>query len=126
MKGPPPFHRPKYPTSSVNPAVLAELYRPQPIVRWVTPPNPAETETLKVTDLLALAPVKLNGVKSLVTKLNCVFAGIVKVTEPPVSAPPPVATLAVTRFPLVSYELQCNCAKAGSAAAHNESGKYLR
>src|SRR5215475_11057262 len=110
MNGPPPFHRPKYPTSSVKLAVPAELYRPQPIVRCETPPKPEETETLKVTTLLAFGPVKPNGVKSLVTKWSCVFAGMVKVTEPPVSNPPPVATFAVTRLPLVSKALQCNWA----------------
>src|SRR5262245_15127035 len=126
MNGPPPFHKPKYPTSSVNPAVPAELYSPHPMVRWATPPKPADTETLKVTDLRAFGPVKLNGVKSLVTKLNWVLAGMVKVTEPPVSAPPPTATFAVTRLPLVSYELQCNWAKAGTASVLSSSVRYLR
>src|SRR6476659_5789214 len=125
MNGPPPFHKPKYQTSSVNAPVPVELYSPQPIVRWVTPPKPADTETLKVTDLRAFGPVKLNGTKSFVTKLNWVLAGITKVTEPPVSDPPPTATFAVTRLPLVSYELQRNWAKAGTASTLRSSVREL-
>ena len=85
----------------MNPAVPAELYRPQPMVRCATPPKPEETETLKDTALLAFAAAKLNGVKLLVTNDNWVLAGMVKVTEPPVVKSPPVATLAVTKLPLV-------------------------
>ena len=56
----------------------------------------------------------------MVTKNIRVLAGTVKVTLPDATSPP-VATLAVTRLPLVSYEFQCNCPKAIVAEQSNDN-----
>jgi hypothetical protein len=50
-----------------------------------------------------------------------VLPGTVKVTLLAEAASPPVATLAVTRLPLVSYELHCICPKAIVAEQSSDS-----
>ena len=97
-----------------------ELYKPHSTVFWATPVIPPEAENLNVTTAEEFACDKTIGVKLLVIKNIRVLAGTVKVTLPDATSPP-VATLALRRLPLVSYELHCNCPKAIVAEQSNDS-----
>jgi hypothetical protein len=109
------------PTSSARLAVPIELYKPHSTVFWATPVIPPEAENLKVTTAAAFAWDNTIGLKLLVMKNIRVLAGTVKVTLLAEAASPPVATLAVIRLPLVSYELHCICPKAMVAEQSNDN-----
>jgi len=116
-----PVQPPNMPMSSAKLAVPSELYNPHSTVFWVTPVMPPEAENLKVTTAEALACDKTIGVKLLVMKNIRVLAGTVKVTLVADATSPPVATLALTRLPLVSYELHCICPQTIPAEPNNDS-----
>ena len=108
------------PMSSAKLAVPMELYKPHSTVFCATPVSPPEAENWNVTAAEAVACDRTIGVKFVVTKIIRASARTVKVALPDATSPP-VATLAATRMPLVSYELHCNCPKAIVAGQSNDS-----